>query len=293
MISNRYFFYKLAQDLSMGLSRKFAYRIASGIAMLYYFFYKRERQALWHNFRIMGIEEEEIPKYARQVFCNFAKNLVDFFRFGLIDKRFLRERVKIVGLENMDEAFKMGRGILGITAHLGNWELGGVIMAQKGYPLNAVAWEHNDPRINKLFLSQRRRKGINVIPLGIALRRCFEALKNNEMVAMLGDRDFSPRGNRTEVIFLGRPFKVPRGPATLSLRTGAVIVPGFTIRERDDSFTLYFEKPVKYIPSGNYEKDIAELTQRFMEVIEKYVKEYPEQWFMFREFWEQQAQLTT
>ncbi|MCM8779196.1 MAG: lysophospholipid acyltransferase family protein [Candidatus Omnitrophica bacterium] len=288
MISNQYFFYKLAQDLSMGLPLKYAYRIASGIAILYYFFYRRERQALWHNFRIMGIKEREIKRYARQVFCNFAKNLVDFFRFGLIDKSFLREKVKIIGLENMDMALKMGKGILGLTAHLGNWELGGVIMAQRGYPLNAVAWEHRDPRINKIFVYQRQRKGIKVIPLGIALRRCFEALRNNEIVAMLGDRDFSARGNKTEVIFLGRPFRVPRGPATLSLRTGSVIVPGFTIRENDESFCLYFEKPIFYLPTGNYEKDVEELTQRIMKVIEKYVKKYPEQWFMFREFWEQQ-----
>ncbi|MCM8763698.1 MAG: lysophospholipid acyltransferase family protein, partial [Candidatus Omnitrophica bacterium] len=206
-MKNQYFFYRLAQDLSIGLPRGCAYRIASFIADIYYIFYCRERKALRHNLKIIGIKEKDIDEYSRQVFRNFAKNLVDFFRFGLIDKRFLREKVRIVGLENMDNAFKRGKGILGLTAHLGNWELGGIIMAQKGYPVNAVAWEHNDPRINKIFIYQRQRKGIKVIPLGIALRRCFEALKNNEMVAMLGDRDFSPHGNKTEINFLGRPFR--------------------------------------------------------------------------------------
>ncbi|MGE4357433.1 MAG: lysophospholipid acyltransferase family protein [Candidatus Omnitrophota bacterium] len=291
MIRNQYFFYKLAYNLSIGLPRRCAYSIANFIADIYYLFYREERKALKRNLKYIGIKDEEIKKYARQVFRNFAKNLVDFFRFGLINKRFLRENVRIAGLENMDNAFKLGKGIVGLTAHLGNWELGGIIMAQKGYPVNAVAWEHRDPRINELFTYQRKRKGIKVIPLGIALRRCFEALKNNEMVAMLGDRDFSPHGNKAEINFLGRPFRVPRGPATLSLRTGAIIVPGFTIREKDDTFTLYLEKPIQFIPSGSYEEDIVKLTQCIMDVVEKYVKKYPEQWFMFREFWEQQTNL--
>jgi len=118
------------------------------------------------------------------------------------------------------------------------------------------------------------------------LRRCFQVLKNNEMVAMLGDRDFSERGPRVEVKFFGKDFWVPPGPATLSLRTQAVIMPGFTIREKDDSFSLYLEKPIEYLPSGNHEVDIQKLTQKVLDCIERYVKRYPEQWFNFRKFWE-------
>ena len=294
MIRENYFFYKLAKALSIGLPRGWAYKIASFIADIYYFFYKDEREALRHNFITMGIDDEKkIRKYSRELFRNFAKNLVDFFRFGLMDRRFLRENVRIVGLENMDNALKLGKGILGLTAHLGNWELGGIVMAQKGYPINAVIWEHKDKRIRELFTYQRQRKGIKVIPLGIALRRCFEALKNNEIVAMLGDRDFSEYGSKTKINFLGKDFLVPRGPATLALRTQAVIVPGFTIREKDNSYTLYIEKPIKYSPTGDYDKDVLKLTQKIMEVIEKYIRKYPEQWFVFREFWEQQKQMST
>lgn len=293
MIKNCCFFYRLAQNLSVGLPLSLAYRIASFIADIYYLFYRRERKALCRNFELMGIKDKKrIIQCSREVFRNFAKNLVDFFRFGLIDKRFLSRKVKIVGLENFDNALKLGKGVLGLTAHLGNWELGGIIMAQKGYPINAVVWEHKNPNINELFIYQRRRKGIKVIPLGIALRRCFEVLKKNEIVAVLGDRDFSPYGNKACVTFFNRPFLVPRGPATLSLRTGAVIVPGFTIREKDGFFTLYIEPPIQYLPCGNIEDDIVNLTQCIMEVIEKYVRKYPEQWFMFREFWEQQKNFT-
>ncbi len=290
-----YFFYRLGQDISIALPRRLVYRLASFIADIHYYVSRQERLALLHNLKCIAEDcgAGEIKRLSKQTFRNFAKNLVDFFRFGLIDRRFLIKNARIVGLENLDDALRRGRGVLALTAHMGNWELGGIITAQKGYAINAVVWEHKDKRVNNLFVFQRARKGIKVIPLGIALRRCFEALRNNEMVALLGDRDFSRQGTQVRINFLGKDFWVPRGPATLSLRTGAAIVPGFTIREKDDSFTLYFEKPIEYIPSGNYDKDICMLTQKTLEVIEKYVRRYPDQWFMFREFWEQQTRITT
>lgn len=290
-----YFFYKLGYDISMALPRRFVYIFASFIADLHYYFSRDERLALLNNIKFItgSSDKVEIKTLAKQTFRNFAKNLVDFFRFGLIDGRFIRRNVRIIGLENLDTALRRGRGVIALTGHIGNWELGGIIMAQKGYLLNAVAWEHKDPRVNALFIFQRERKGIKVIPLGIALRRCFAALKNNEMVAMLGDRDFSEQATQVKIKFFGRDFRVPRGPATLSLRTGAVIVPGFTIREKDDSFSLYFEKPIEYNPSGKIEEDILILTQKILDIIKKYVERYPDQWFMFREFWAQQTRITT
>jgi KDO2-lipid IV(A) lauroyltransferase len=283
-----YFFYKLGQDISMGLPRACAYKIASFLADLHYFLSHGERRALFRSLRFSGIgkDNSQIKLLARQIFRNFAKNLVDFFRFGLVDHRFLMRKVKIVGLEHVDLVLRGGRGVLVVTAHLGNWEFGGVIMAQKGYALNAVAWEHKDRRTNNLFIYQRERKAVKVIPLGMALRKCFRVLENNEMLAMVGDRDFSPRGTKVKVEFFGRPAYVPRGPAVLCLKTGATIVPGFTIRNRDDSFTLYFEKPIDFSASGSLENDICTLTQKIINVIEIYVRRYPRQWFMFRDFWD-------
>jgi KDO2-lipid IV(A) lauroyltransferase len=85
--------------------------------------------------------------------------------------------------------------------------------------------------------------------------------------------------------FFKRPSFLPRGPAALSLLTGAPIIPGFMIREKDDKFRLIIEKPIRFSPSGNKEIDQKTLTERCIERIEKYVKRYPDQWFMFSKFW--------
>jgi len=285
-----YFFYRVGQDISLALPPRFAYKIASLLADLHYYSSRDERVALFSNLKLIteSSNKTKIRKLAKRTFRNFAKNLVDFFRFGLMDSRFFRRNVRIVGLENVDEALRRNKGVLVATGHIGNWELGAIIMAQKGYALNAVTWRHGDPRLNQLFTFQRQRKGVKVIPLGIALRRCFQVLRDNELVAVLGDRDFSEQGTQVRISFFGNDFWVPRGPATLSLRTGATIVPGFTIREKGDLFTLYFEKPIEFNPSGKLEEDIQALTQKILDVIRIYVERFPDQWFMFREFWEQQ-----
>jgi KDO2-lipid IV(A) lauroyltransferase len=113
-------------------------------------------------------------------------------------------------------------------------------------------------------------------------------LKGNGLVALLGDRDFS--ANSITVEFFGRPVPMPRGPAALSRRLGAPLIPIFMIRERDDSFRLEIERPIYPEPEeelsrGDEAGAIKALMLRYLKVIEDYVRRYPEQWYMFRGVW--------
>jgi KDO2-lipid IV(A) lauroyltransferase len=103
------------------------------------------------------------------------------------------------------------------------------------------------------------------------------------MVALVGDRDFSGKG--LIIDFFGRPTHFPEGPAALSLMTGASIVPGFMLRNPDDSFTLRMEKPVEFTPSGDKAKDLEDLIGVYKNIIQDYIRKYPEQWYIFRKFW--------
>jgi KDO2-lipid IV(A) lauroyltransferase len=147
----------------------------------------------------------------------------------------------------------------------------------------AVALSHNDERVNDFFNAQRKSKGVYIIPLGKAVRQCLSVLKDNRILALVGDRDFAERG--MILPFFGRPAHFPEGPAAFALKTGAPIVPGFTLRNPDDTFTLRFEKPIECILSGNTEKDTREIIMRYKEVMEAYIKKYPDQWYMFKHFW--------
>ena len=128
-----------------------------------------------------------------------------------------------------------------------------------------------------------------IIFIGIVLAYVIRFLLKrliNKMIALLGDRDFTNHTMHIEL--LDKPTPIPQGPAFISLKTGAPIVPGFMIREKEGKFLfkLVFEKPIQIQPSQDEAKDVRELTKKYLDVIEKYVKLYPTQWFIFNKFWE-------
>lgn len=285
----QYLLYKLAMWLVLRQPLKLSYAMASSIALLQYSFCRRDRLVVINNLKvILGTDDEKIiVPHAKKVFINFAKYLVDFLRFSVFDKEYVAKFIKIEGSQNLDEGFKRGKGVIALTGHMGNWELAGAVTALLGYPVNAVALSHKHKKVTELFIKQREKTGVRVIPLGVAVRKCFTALWNNELIGLLGDRDFT--GSGIVVEFLGKQVRMPKGPAMFALKTGAAIIPTFIIRQPDDSYKMFYEKPIEYTPTKNNDEDMKVLTKKIVTVIENIIRRYPEQWFMFREFWSEDA----
>ena len=282
---NNYYFYRLGQFIAVRAPLKLVYKIAVIISDIRYLFAAEDRAAVKENLKVIFPDksERQIRRIRIRVFQNFAKYLVDFFRFEKLDRKYIQKNIRIENIHNFERALAKGKGVIVLTAHLGNWELGGVVIALLGYPFWAVAMPHKDKRIDKFFNYQRERKGVKVIPLGRAVRACLDALKENNLVALVGDRDFSEKG--IMVNFFGKPAFLPEGPAAFSLKTGAPIVPGFMIRNPDDTFTLRIEKPLEHTSTKDKNKDLKELAERYVNIFEDYVRKYPEQWYMFRRLW--------
>ncbi|MCX5699085.1 MAG: lysophospholipid acyltransferase family protein [Candidatus Omnitrophica bacterium] len=280
-----YYIYRFGQFLALTLPLRLVYFLAAFLAQGYYFFAFGDRRSVKANLRVIfpKITNRQLRKISRMVFRNFAKYLVDFFRFEKLNRQYIDKNIKLENLRYFDEALAKGKGVVVLTAHLGNWELGGVVIAQLGYPFWVVALPHKNKKVNEFFDAQRNSKGVKVIAMGKAVRSCITAIRNNQMVALVGDRDFTEKG--VIVDFFGRPTHFPQGPAALSLMTGASIVPGFMLRNPDDSFTLRIEKPLEFTPTGDKAKDLADLIKVYKVIIEDYIRKYPEQWYVFRRFW--------
>ncbi|MFA4993067.1 MAG: lysophospholipid acyltransferase family protein [Candidatus Omnitrophota bacterium] len=280
-----YYFYRFGQFIALVLPLRLVYAIAVLLADLHYFFAFRDRRFVKANLKIIFPEKEnrQLRKISRMVFRNFAKYLADFFRFEKLNRAYIDKNIKLKNLHYFDQALEAGKGVVVLTAHLGNWELGGVVLAQLGYPFWAVALSHKNGKVNDFFVSQRARKGVNVIAMGKAIRSCIQEIRNNHMVALVGDRDFTEKG--IVIDFFGKPTHFPEGPAALSLMTGAAIIPGFMLRNPDDSFTLSIEKPIEFTPTGDKPKDLANLVKVYRNIFEDYIRRYPDQWYVFRRFW--------
>jgi KDO2-lipid IV(A) lauroyltransferase len=280
-----YILYKIGQFVALNLPIKLCYKIAVLVSDLHYIFADVDRRLVRENLKTIFPEksEREIRRMRIRMARNFAKYLADFFRFEKIDLQYIKQNIRIENARYFNEALSRGKGVIVLTAHLGNWELGGVVLSLLGYPLWVVAMSHKDKRVNRFFNFQRERKGTKVIPLGKAVRMCLELLKQKKMVALVGDRVFTDSGIILD--FFGKPALFPQGPAAFSLKSDAIIVPGFMLRNKDDSFTLSIEKPIEFNSSGDKERDLKELTTQYKIIFEDYIRRYPDQWYMFKKFW--------
>ncbi|MCD6539931.1 MAG: lysophospholipid acyltransferase family protein [Candidatus Omnitrophica bacterium] len=282
-----YFLYRIAKFLAIILPRKISYSLASFLAQLRFYFSPRDRKAVIYNIkRVVGqSSEKDIRQISKKVFINFGKYLVDFFRFSKLDEGFIKKYVKIRNLNYLDEALSQFSGAIALTAHLGNWELGGAIVGKLGYPLYVIALPHQNPKVNRFFDSQRNLCGVEVIPVGLALRKCFRILKNKKIIALLGDRDFGKDG--LSLKFCTRLASIPQGAAVFSIKTKVPVIPAFFIRNLDDTFSLIFEKPILPFDSQGRLRDKEKLLKEYVRIIEDYVRRYPEQWYMFQPFFKE------
>lgn len=281
-----YFLYRFGQMVACTFSVKAAYRIACFISDIHFHTSRSDRQAVTDNLRVIlgeHIDDAALRKMAKEVFRNFAKYLVDFFRFSMVDEEYIKKFVSIDGLEKVDKGLSNGKGVILLSAHFGSWELGGHVLSLLRHPMKAVVLTHQNKKINDFFTRQRSLGNLRPVEIGISLRRCYEILKDNGLLAVLGDRDFSRNGFR--IWFFGKETLIPKGPATFSYRMGSCIVPCFMIRNEDDTFRLVFEEPIFPDMEEKEEASVISLAKKYSAVIESYVRKYPTQWYMFRNVW--------
>ncbi len=280
-----YEIFRLGEFLALHFPISFSYFLAKVISRLQSLLAKQDVYAVKGNLKSIfpEIEDSRLDEWTRSAFLNFGKYLVEFFRFKKIGADFIEKNIVIEGLKNIDNALSGGKGVILVSAHLGNWELGAAVLGILGYPVHAVALPHKDEKVNNFFNRQREIKGVRIIPLGRAGRACLEVINKNEILCLVGDRDFSGSGIITD--FFGKPSLIPRGPAAFALKNQTPIVVCYVARQVNGKFRFFLNPPIHFKATGNYEQDILSLTGIYLEQLESGIIKYPDQWCMFRKFW--------
>ncbi|MFH1305445.1 MAG: lysophospholipid acyltransferase family protein [Candidatus Omnitrophota bacterium] len=262
------------------------YAVARFAARLYFLFAAETKKKLGENLAaVLGDESDSrvITKHVMAVFSNFAKYLTDFFRFDKFTKKYISENVEIVGREHLDGALAQGKGVIALTIHVGNWEMGAAVVGMLKYPISALVLEHADRRVNDFFVRQRAIFGIRSVPVGIGVKECFKVLQRNEVLAIAGDKNYTQGGKYVK--FFGQDALVPKGAAVFAVRTGAPIVFTTMIRKKDDTFKLCFEEPIKARLTGNRDDDVLDLMGRYLRKFEECIRKNPDQWYAFKRIW--------
>ncbi|HEU4990088.1 MAG TPA: lysophospholipid acyltransferase family protein [Gemmatimonadaceae bacterium] len=186
----------------------------------------------------------------------------------------------------VERALAQQRGLIVLTGHLGNWELGGAYLAARGVPLDVVARGMENPLFDGYLTRTRRRIGMSVVHDADAVRVVPRALRSGRAVAFLFDQGAVGLAS-TWVPFFGRLAKTPRGPAVFALRLDAPMVFGAAIRQPSGRFVISFES-VEVPRTGDREADVEAIVHAYSDVLERWVRRVPEQYFWQHRRWKHQ-----
>ena len=221
--------------------------------------------------------DSERSRLVRKIFRNYARYLVDYGRFRWVSHRGSEALIPVIdGRENLQDAFDAGRGVILVTGHIGNWELGGLFFGHHGVKVNVVTLPDGSHQIDAIREVYRGRHSINTIVLDgspFASLEMAAALKRGEMVAMLVDRWGQTDGVASA--FFGGVHYLPRGPFVLSRLTGAPILPAFVVRDGP------FYRGILEPPFVVQQEDLGPYATRVSQALERLIRRYPEQWYNF------------
>lgn len=258
--------------------------ILRGMGLLLYAFDKRHRKTALENLRASFHEKgnAEITSIAKGVFKNIGSIVAEMARVFKDGNKWLEKAVVYEGVENLTGAIKKGKGVLIMTGHIGNWEIGAIV--GKDYKLNFVVRTLDNRFLNKIIYNIRTTFNSGVIEKKNAVREILRCLKRNELVAILMDQN-TGRDEGVFVDFFGRKACTTPVIATLALRTGAPVLPIFAIREGIGKIKIIIGEAIEVIPSGDYQKDIERYTALFTGIIESVIRKYPDQWLWLHRRW--------
>lgn len=249
----------------------------------------RYRERIAHNLKIAfgpSFQSEETTCFIKAMGNHLGMSVAEMFFSATHRRTHLINRIHIQGVEHLDKALSLGKGVIAVSAHLGNFTLISMKMVAEGYPFIMLVKESKFKTVAKAIrMLQEKQKGrfIYIQPWKEALRNILASLRRNEIICLIADEKKKHSG--IEVDFFGQSAATALGPAIISLRTGSPVVPVFIVRNGDDTHTMHIEPALEHPVTGDRKKDEQALTAAFTKVIERYIRVYPEQWSWINDRW--------
>jgi KDO2-lipid IV(A) lauroyltransferase len=255
----------------------------------YYLMPLRRRVAHDNFAHVLGkpSHDPQVRRTARVAFQNFARLLRDVMLYPSLSVRDLEERITIHHSEYFEQALAHRKGAIVVSAHFGNMDLPGALLAHKYVPLTLVAETLRPPQLMDLLTEIRKARKVFLYPYENAPRKIIEALKRNEMTAFLLDFGVTHHFDITTVPvhFFNTETNFPAGPAQLSLLTGAPIIVGHAHVLPDGHIETQITPPIIVQRSSNRHHDIQTTMQEIARRMEEFIRAHPEQWYIFRPMW--------
>jgi KDO2-lipid IV(A) lauroyltransferase len=227
------------------------------------------------------IDERVLERWVRRSFASYGRYWAEGATLPAQDADWIMGRISMIeGGEHLDDAMAAGKGCIVALPHIGSWEWGGAYVAQIGYPMTAVAEVLEPPELFDHFVAKRAAIGLRIEPLGPeAGRSIASVLRGGGLVGLLCDRDIE--GTGIEVELLDSTARVPAGPATLALRTGATLLAGVIYSGPGEQHSIHLSAPVDTGRRGKMREDVARVSQLVADELSSLIRRAPEQWHVF------------
>ena len=276
----------LVQGIGL-LPRSLARAVGIALGRLVYLLHVRLRRVGVRNLELAFPERTaaERRRILKGLFTGLGRQLAEFCLFPRYRKQNVERVAVYQGLENFEAARQRGQGVIFLTAHLGGWEIGSFIHSLNGNPLHVVVRALDNPYLDRLVDRYRCLHGNTTFDKQDFARGLLGALKAGETVGILMDQNMTPPQG-VFVDFFGRAACTASGVARVALRTGAAVVPAFTLWDATQGkYRVQFDPALALVRSGDDEADAVANTAAFTRVIESYARQYPEQWLWVHRRW--------
>ncbi len=261
--------------------------MGAGIGWLAFNLLSRLRKVGLRNLQLAFPEKAAAEREAilRSVYRNLGCLLAEFCQMPSYTQGQASRFIRYEGLENYLQARERGKGVLVLTGHLGAWELSSFYHSLMGYPMGMVIRRLDNPLVDEFVNRIRCLHGNRVIHKDDFARGLIASMRAGETVGILMDTNMTPPQG-VFVPFFGVQACTASGMARIALKTGAAVVPGFLLwEEREQKYILRFGEEVELIHTADSEGDVVENTALFTSVIERYIRDYPEQWLWMHRRW--------
>ena len=288
----KYFTFWFAFRVLGRLPLPLLYGIAEIVGRVGYVLAPGPRRNVWDNLRhvIPDAPKSRLRQTAKAVFRNVGYYYADLAQLSRMDvDQFFRERLIYTGIEEYIRSnIDRGRGVVMLSAHIGNAEMAGQALVPLHIPCFAVTEPVKPPRLSSMLNSIRRTHGVEFMPVGVpSAKRIVRTLRDGGTVALMGDRDIY--GPKMLLPFFGEETWMPTGPIEVALRTGAAIVPSFSSRRGRYVIEAVAQAPIEVERTDDLQADVRTAMLEFISRLEAQLRAEPDQWMVLERIWDAEA----
>lgn len=259
--------------------------VGSHIGKLYYrIAAKQRKRALAQIKESLNLSDTAAENTIRSLFIKLGQTFLEVMYMPALTPARAKELVEIENRHYLADALGQGKGVVFLTAHIGNWEWLGATLAMDGFPMTSVIRRQPNDQYTRILNEYRQKAGIEIFAKGSAeLVGAAKALKQGKILGFLADQDGGSNGIFLE--FLGKMASTPPGAAVFAKKFKTPVVPVFIVRRPQGGHRILMHPPLYYEDTGDENRDLYNLIAEMTRITEETIRQYPDEWLWFQKRW--------